>query len=92
MESPREPALRAPGGRAPGLRAAPPALTGNVGRQQSRSVILGVRGCDCRGSGAHEMPGCLPRCWLPGQTENSLSWVRMWTLLGIGDFSQTFQK
>lgn len=42
--------------------------------------------------GAHEMPGCLPRCWLPGKTENSLSWVRMWTLLGICDFNQMFQK
>lgn len=51
----------------------------------ARSWLQGV-------AGAPEMPGCLPGCWLPGQAENSLSWVRMWTFLGICDFNQTFQK
>lgn len=49
----------------------------------ARSWLQGVEG-------APEMPVCLPGCWLPGQTENSLSWVRMWTLLGVCDFNQTF--
>ena len=53
-------------------------------------VILGVRGRDCRAWRGLLRHQCV---YLgAGQTADSLSWVRMWTLLGICGFNQTFQK